>query len=59
MGWEEGGRFKRQGTDVYLWPMHADVRQKPTPHCEAVFLQLKVNNFLKKENKGFHVVIYT
>ena len=59
MGWEDGGRFKRQGTDVYLWLMHADVRQKPTPHCEAVILQLKINNFLKKENMGFHLVIYT
>ena len=23
-----GGRFKREGADVYLWLIHADVRQK-------------------------------
>ena len=39
-----GGRwgvFKREGTCVYLWVIHADVRQKPTQYCKAVILQLK------------------
>ena len=31
---EEGGRevFKREGTYVYLWLIHADVLQKPTQY---------------------------
>ena len=30
MGREMGGRFKREGTYVYLWPIHADLWQKST-----------------------------
>jgi len=30
MGREEGGRFEREGTYVYLWLIHVDVWQKPT-----------------------------
>ena len=41
MGWEVGGRFKREGTYVYLW-------LKPTQYSKAIILQLKVNTFLKK-----------
>ena len=40
-----GGRFKREGTYVYLWLIHVDVLQKPKEHCEAIILQLK--NFKK------------
>ena len=29
MGTEVGGRFKKEGTYVYLWPIHVDVWQKP------------------------------
>ena len=29
MGREVGGEFKREGTYVYLWPIHVDVWQKP------------------------------
>ena len=32
-GWGgDGGErgFKREGTHVYLWPIHVDVRQKPS-----------------------------
>ena len=25
---EEGGRFKREGTDVHLWLIHVDAQQK-------------------------------
>ena len=28
--WEVGGKFKREGTYVYLWLIQADVWQKPT-----------------------------
>ena len=41
MGWEVVGRFKREGTYVYLWLIHADVWQKPTLYYKAIILQLK------------------
>ena len=41
-----GGRFKREGTYVYLWPIHVVVWQKPTQHCKAIIIQLKIS--LKK-----------
>ena len=44
----EGGRFKREGTYVYLWLIHADVWQKPTQYCKAIILQLQINNFFLK-----------
>ena len=37
-----GGRFKREGTYVYLWLIHADVPQKPTQFCNTIILQLKI-----------------
>ena len=40
--WEVGGRFKREGLYVHLWLTHADVWQKPTQHCKAIILQLKI-----------------
>ena len=42
-----GGRFKREGTYVYLWLIHADVWQKPTLHCKAISFQLKINKLKK------------
>ena len=42
-GWgEEGGGKGVQdgGTHVYLWPIHVDVRQKPSQYCKVVILQL-------------------
>ena len=39
---------KREGTYVYLWLIHVDVEQKPTQHCKAIILQLKIN-YIKKE----------
>ena len=41
MGWEARGR--QEGTYVYLWLIHVDVWQKPTQHCKAIILQLKIN----------------
>ena len=41
-----GGRFRREGTYVYLWLIHVDVWQKPTQHCKIIVLQLKINKFL-------------
>ena len=42
MEWEVGGRLKREGTDVYLWLIHANVSQK-IKFCKAIILQLKNN----------------
>jgi len=41
-GWEVGGRFKREGTYIYLWLIHVDGWQKPTLFCKAIILQLKI-----------------
>ena len=38
MEWEVGGKFKREGTYVYLWLIHVDVWQKPIQYCKAVVL---------------------
>ena len=51
MGWEVGGRFKREGTYEYLWLIHADVWQKPTESCKAITPQLKINKLKKKQKK--------
>jgi len=36
-----GGKFNREGTYVYLWPIHVDVWRKPTKYSKAITLQLK------------------
>ena len=38
-----GGRFKREGTYVYLWLIHIVVWQKPIHHCKTIIFQLKIN----------------
>ena len=43
MRWEVGGRAKREGTYLYPWLVHVDVRQKPAQYCKAIILQLKMN----------------
>ena len=50
-GWEVGGRFKMEEICVHLWLIHAGLWQKPTQHCKAITLQLKINNFLKEQQK--------
>ena len=50
MGKEMGGRFKREGTYVYLWLIHVDIWQKTTKFCKAIILQLK-NKLKKKKNR--------
>ena len=49
MGWEVGGKFKEEGTYVYLWLIHVDIWQKPTQYCKAIILQLKINKLKKKK----------
>ena len=42
MGRKMGERFKKEGTYVYLWLIHADVWQKPTKYCVSqVVLMVK------------------
>jgi len=41
-GWEVGGRFKKEGTYIYLWLIHVDGWQKPILFCKAIILQLKI-----------------
>jgi len=43
VGWggEMGGRFKKEGTYVYLWLIHVDVWQKPIQYCKTIIFQLK------------------
>ena len=57
MRWEVGGRFKREGTYVYLWLIYVNVWQKPTQYCKAIFLQLKIN--LKNDYYGVIVWMKT
>ena len=45
---EMGGRFKREGTYIYLWLIHVDVWQKPTQFYKAIILQLKNKFKIKK-----------
>ena len=45
-----GGRFKREGTYVYLWPIHV-VWQKPTRYYKAIISQLKIGFFFSKKKK--------
>ena len=57
MGWEVGGRFRRERTHVYLRLVLVDVWQRLTQYCKAVIFPSKVNfkkKFLRKyETKGY------
>ena len=48
MGREVGARFRREGTYVYLWLIHADLWQKPAQYFKAIMLQLNMNKFKLK-----------
>ena len=48
MGWEVGGRFRREGTYVCLQLSLVAVWQKPTQYCKTMIFQLKV--LLKLKN---------
>ena len=41
-----GGRFKREGTDIYRWLIHVNIWQKPAQHCKAIILQLRRNIYI-------------
>ena len=43
IAWSGGGEgcsrgFRRQRTDVYLWPIHADVWQRLPQYCKVIIL---------------------
>ena len=47
------GRFKREGTYVYLWLIQVDfVWQKSTWYCKAIILQLKINKYILEKDPG-------
>ena len=50
-GWdvERGERLIRKGVYVYIWLIHIAVQKKPTQHCKAIIIQLKINKKEKKE----------
>ena len=48
-----GARFTREGTYVYLWLIHVVVWQKPTQHCKAIIIQLKINKWDLIKLKSF------
>ena len=52
MEWEVGGRFKMEGTYVYLWLIHV-VWQSQTKYCKAIILQLKLNKLKKNLRTNF------
>ena len=52
VGWEVGGKFKRQRPYTHRWLIHAAVWQKPTQHCKAIILQFNINTFKQKKYKN-------
>ena len=54
-GWGMTGRFKREGTYVYLWLIHVEVWQKTTKFCKAI-IQLKKTKTKKTFTSSFHSV---
>ena len=49
---EVGRRFKRDGTDVYLWLIHVDVWQKSSQYCKVIILPLKIKFKKKFQGEG-------
>ena len=46
------GEVKEGGTHVYPQLTHVDGRQRPTQYCEAIFLQLKINEFGEEKKQS-------
>ena len=55
MGRKMGGRFKKEGTYVYLWLIQVDVWQKSTYYCKVIIFLLKINNFLKNQEDALGI----
>ena len=52
MGWEVGGKFKREGTYTYCRLIHVDVWQKPPQSCKVNIFQLKINKLKKNPQRN-------
>ena len=46
-GWGFGS-LKREGINIYMEVILVVVQQKPTQHCKAIVIQLKINEKKKK-----------
>ena len=57
-GWKMGGRFKRKGTYIYLWPIYIDVWQGLTQYCKAVILQLIINKLKMKSYLILYITVF-
>ena len=51
-----GGGLRREGTHVCLWPIHDDVRQKPSQYCKVIILHSI--KYLKKNTGEIFQAIY-
>ena len=51
MGWEVGGRVKREVIYAYLWLNYVDVWQKPIQYYKAIILQLKIKFKKRKDER--------
>jgi len=51
--WEGGERLRREGKFLCLWLNHIDVWQKPSQHCKASILQLKISKYNFKSKTSF------
>ena len=49
-GW--GGRLQREAVYIHLWLIRVAVRQKPTQHCKAIVLQIKILKNGSRTKKG-------
>ena len=58
MGRKVRGRFKKEGTYVYLWLIHVDVWQKPAKFCKEIILQLKKKKKVIPEGSGWGTRVY-
>ena len=45
--------FKKEGKYLFIWLVHADVWQKPTQHCKAIILQLKIK--IKNKDNAYKI----
>ena len=54
MGWEVGGRFRREETYTYIWLIHINVWQEPTGYYKAIILQLNINKLKNKNLNGIY-----
>ena len=58
VGREVGGGFRMEGTHVYLLLIHFDVKQKPSQHCKAIILQLKLIKNWQQQNFNKYKVFF-